>query len=182
MRALQTLQGVLRAWLPLLLALTACADVLGLDDPQASDGAGSGSGNGSGSGSGPTARTCSGVKYGGSCYERHPPAVDWMTARDTCIVDGGWLATISTINEAFALDDILSVPDVVYVGASDLDTPGKFTWVDDGIQLTSEAWNPMQPDYKQDEHCVVGRSSTFRFGMDDHICKDPVDFICERPL
>jgi hypothetical protein len=125
-------------------------------------------------------RACTGTTANGSCYERHKLASSWMSARDSCENDGGWLVTIRSLDEASVLSTMMTYADVVYVGASDFDT-GKFTWLDGTLPSESD-WFPYQPDFQKDEHCGVTRDAPLAFGLEDHVCNDLLDYICERPI
>lgn len=168
------------------LLLGACAQVLGLDPPEAAGGsssgssdAGSGSGVGSGAGSGSGSR-CDGVVFNSVCYELVSDDVAFGQAIDMRKGIAGKLAKIDSAMLESVLADMVPLSKEVFLGATDTAQPGMFRWLD-GTPLSFTAWLPSQPDGMSTEHCLAIQNAG-QIGWEDVPCSDTLEFFCAYPM
>lgn len=67
-----------------------------------------------------------------------------------------------------------------WIGASDKDTEGKFTWMTSGSDITFADWTPSNPsDSENNEDCVELNFAGDPVGWNDLNCNQTHNFICE---
>ncbi len=104
------------------------------------------------------------------------PAV-WDNAQATCLANGGHLAVINSEEENNLLASFL-VTQSAYIGLSDVQDEGNFTWVN-GDPLNYTNWYPNQPNnYNGAQHYVEMLSNG---QWNDQYAKIALEFIMEIP-
>ncbi|XP_057177790.1 C-type lectin domain family 4 member M-like [Triplophysa rosa] len=100
----------------------------------------------------------------------------WSDSRSYCRERGADLTIINNKEEQeFA---VKATGDYgVWIGLSDSDEEGRWTWVD-GSTLTSGFWRSGEPNGDKSENCAVSYSS----GGYDYPCDRPYKWICERNI
>ena len=88
---------------------------------------------------------------------------------------GGQLATVTSAQELKLIDSKVGGP--VWIGASDLETPGTLEWLDKEPWGFVQ-WGPGEPSHGGKDHCVVLDGEPLRFGMSD--CDLAQKALCER--
>ncbi|XP_029979926.1 C-type lectin domain family 17, member A-like [Sphaeramia orbicularis] len=121
-------------------------------------------------------RTCpEGWKlFSSSCYFLSTVIESWETARDNCRNKSADLLIINTKEE----QDFISGFNMGYwIGLSDHEQEGTWTWVD-GSPVTLSFWYPGQPDnHYGEEHCGI---MWYNGQWNDLNCKDGRRWICEK--
>jgi cysteine-rich repeat protein len=111
----------------------------------------------------------------GHAYTRFRTAVPWEVAQAECERLGAHLAVItSAAEEVFIREEIgVGVNPLFdgWIGLSDVDQDGVFTWVD-GEPLGFSAWGPEQPN--QDGYCVIHEAA-----WNDRACAALNTYYCE---
>jgi hypothetical protein len=130
---------------------------------------------------------CTGLTFGGSCYELFNSFVPWDAAEQQCVAWGGHLASIGSLEEDAALNAWpaqlgLSNADGsgIWVGGTDAQGEGQFLWVD-GSAFTLQGWAPGQPDNGAGIDCIEKRNDGAGQWYDRR-CIDSLRYLCERPL
>lgn len=80
------------------------------------------------------------------CYKKSSAPEPWHNGRVQCRVDGADLITISgSLDQQFATDFALEVHDNIWIGLSEEDHPGEWSW-SDGSALNYTHWDEDQPE------------------------------------
>jgi hypothetical protein len=135
----------------------------------------------------PVTPPCPGMEFGGSCYQVFAERAAWAVAEQRCLVVGGHLASVQSLQEDAFLDGWpaqlgLAVGDGsgVWLGGSDAAVDGDFRWWD-GSPLSFVGWAPNQPDDGAGSDCIEKRNDGNGLWYDRR-CSDALAFVCERPL
>jgi len=117
-----------------------------------------------------------GTYNGHQYYCSKDPAL-WNDAQAVCNANGGYLAVINDASENVFLANLLTTQSA-YVGASDIDNEGTFTWVNgDGFNYTN--WYPGQPNnYNNAQHYLELLSNG---QWNDQYTHVPLEYIMEIP-
>ena len=120
--------------------------------------------------------------YGGHAYEFCTEVGRWTVARDACAAHGGYhLATVSDAAENAWLTATAAAysGDPWWIGASDRDDEGTFTWVD-GSPVGWAPWADGEPnDSWWNEDCVdllIDGGGAWN----DENCQEFLNFVCEH--
>uniref|UniRef100_A0A0B7BIK3 Macrophage mannose receptor 1-like n=1 Tax=Arion vulgaris TaxID=1028688 RepID=A0A0B7BIK3_9EUPU len=119
----------------------------------------------------------------------------WEVAGDTCVYFSTDVATWSqaSANCQELQSQLLVVNSVdahsflkgrvtsgqFWIGLSDRSKEGNFTWVN-GTVLNITSWAPGQPDNKEDENCVIVKSSLTGVRWFDNACLERNNYICQQ--
>ena len=91
--------------------------------------------------------------FGGHHYYCSIEAATWATAKNTCLANGGNLASISSAAENAFLANILTLQSA-WIGGSDLAIEGTFTWCDN-TAFNYQNWYPNQPNnFNGQQHTI----------------------------
>jgi len=108
----------------------------------------------------------------------------WDDAHAFCQARGGNLASYRSQTELDKLTTYANncMPDEFYwVGATDKEREGKWTWTDDKTTLDFAAWAEEEPNNDDPgQHC--GGLYTEEGAMYDQVCDAELFFMCQRPL
>uniref|UniRef100_A0A672YCC0 C-type lectin domain family 17, member A-like n=1 Tax=Sphaeramia orbicularis TaxID=375764 RepID=A0A672YCC0_9TELE len=118
-------------------------------------------------------------RFGGSCYFLSNDTASWETGRDYCRNSGGDLVIVNSKEEqVHCVNDFISGFNMGYwIGLSDHEQEGTWTWVD-GSPVTLSFWYPGQPDnHYGEEHCGI---MWYNGQWNDLNCKDGRRWICEK--
>lgn len=129
------------------------------------------------------------VSYNGHTYERYDENMSWSSAKATCEILGGHLATVSNADENEAIKSLISNGSRVsyFLGATDEETEGVWKWVD-GSNWSYTNWTIGEPNNgggssKGVQNYLAIYSKSDVFGLwDDHWDfhnLDDVGFVCE---
>ncbi|WAR01293.1 PLCL-like protein [Mya arenaria] len=124
------------------------------------------------------------IKYQGSCYLFGNTAGNFAQSEEFCAENGGYLVHINNSSENDFLKDSArerSSRDY-WIGLTDRETEGVFTWLDDGSQLDGFTdWPTSQPDdYRSNEDCAIIHSA-YDFKWNDGVCNSNSPYpLCER--
>ncbi|XP_061175924.1 perlucin-like protein [Saccostrea echinata] len=112
-----------------------------------------------------------------------------MILKVQCKAHGAYVLEIESVEEnMWITETFLSLPASeclewqfcnVWVGATDRDTEGTFTWVRNNEELTYLPWDDGQPDDKNGQDCVrINSSGKWK----DAACKDfnHMNYVCEK--
>eukprot|EP01043_Picozoa_sp_COSAG02_P001934 COSAG02_NODE_43_length_45989_cov_93.430181_5_plen_228_part_00 len=83
----------------------------------------------------------------GSCscnYLLHEDSADWQTAEDTCVSEGGHLASAHSQANADAIEAL--VENTAWIGFTDSTEEGKFVWSDGSLSNDYENWAAGEPN------------------------------------
>ena len=131
--------------------------------------------------------------FGGSCYDLHKEHTDLEDAHDMCEEFGGYVVEIRTRKEQNFVNDFLNraeVPagkyssgDSVWLGLSDVDWEGRYSWTNSGWALGEfQGWADEEPSNSGSfgEDCSV-LDGTRDWQWDDVTCGGHRAVLCERP-
>ncbi|RUS72270.1 hypothetical protein EGW08_019971, partial [Elysia chlorotica] len=114
------------------------------------------------------------------CYQFNAERLSWLDARSECQQNGGDLATIANVQEAFYLSGRSSWSLSVwppFLGANDRATEQGWQWVDKSA-FAFLNWDVRQPNNAHNSDCVamVKKSGAW----DDFPCQSRYGYICEK--
>ncbi|XP_062613047.1 perlucin-like protein [Saccostrea cucullata] len=127
--------------------------------------------------------------YNGHCYLLGNSLLTWTTSQVQCQAYGGYVLEVESVEENMWITEIfLPIPDNecsewrfcnVWIGATDSDIEGTFTWIRNKEELTYLPWDVGQPDDKNGQDCIRLNSSG---RWKDASCKDNnrMNYICEK--
>ncbi|XP_048118190.1 C-type lectin domain family 4 member E-like [Alosa alosa] len=100
-------------------------------------------------------------RFKSSYYYVSTEAKDWSTSRKDCQTKQGDLVVIDSREEHEFLVTWKKNFTVFWIGLSDIETEGVWTWVD-GTRLHQEYWKSGEPNnVGQDEDCAVSHHSSW---------------------
>jgi hypothetical protein len=106
----------------------------------------------------------------------------WFNARETCITQGGDLATIADADENYHITTHIVAP-AIWIGLNDISNEGSFVWADGGTSSYSD-FGPSQPDnYLEKEHCIQivdWTAAGLRVFWNDEDCTTTATFLCAK--
>ena len=119
--------------------------------------------------------------WGGHTYYYFPSSSTWYEAKKYSENLGGHLVTIGSAEEdAFVF--ALAGQNPVWIGLSDQDSDGNWSWVT-GEPLTYTNWYPGQPDHSSNDHegdeCFVHYTAARTGQWNDNGSFMPNGFVCE---
>jgi len=103
-----------------------------------------------------------------SCYRAVNTARTWDAAEADCETAGAHLAVVDDLTEDGA------VPDNVWIGYTELITPGTFKWVT-GVAATYTGFAAGEPGSVGGASCVEARAD----GWHDDNCPEAKNYVCE---
>ncbi|KAI5621700.1 immune-related, lectin-like receptor 2, partial [Silurus asotus] len=124
------------------------------------------------------------------CYHFSPNKLNWTQSRDDCVEKGGHLVIITSRAEQDFLSSKIQITH--WVGLNDLETEGKWMWVNNQpLQGSLTFWfsapeGPNQPDNRKNrdhsgENCgTLGDESGNINKWFDASCKKFRKYICEK--
>ncbi|XP_020615528.1 macrophage mannose receptor 1-like isoform X2 [Orbicella faveolata] len=127
---------------------------------------------------------------GFSCYKASESEKSWNNAKQDCYESGSYLMKVDDASEQHFLEvylrstGIVQLFNQVWIGLSDIEHEGRFTWEVDNSTVNFSNWEPGQPNNGGNgrQHCVtVGAKEYFGLWNDDY-CPYPYLYICEKPL
>ncbi|KAF5892327.1 lactose-binding lectin l-2-like, partial [Clarias magur] len=97
------------------------------------------------------------VKYERHCYLYQANRMDWASAEKHCLNLGGHLTSIHSENEYQMIKVVIRAHDrqenPTWIGLNGCQK--KFNWFwSDGSKLTFTKWNPIEPNFQDEECCV----------------------------
>ncbi|XP_028658785.2 CD209 antigen-like protein E [Erpetoichthys calabaricus] len=120
------------------------------------------------------------------CYIFSTNKMNWTSSRDDCILQGGKLAIIESLEEQTFLKSFTALKGgenmFYWIGLTDVDNEGQFQWID-GTYLDKNIsfWGPKQPNnLPPGENCVLFLTLEGFTGWHDYSCKTLSRRICER--
>lgn len=118
-------------------------------------------------------------KYFLSCYKVFKTRVTQVEATDNCQAHGAYLASIGNEGEHTFVHGLIESR--TYIGLSDENEEGVFTW-QDGFPFQYSKWcptEPPQPNGREKQNCVVmSTASCWR----DTNCESIKHYVCEKRL
>ncbi|XP_063042610.1 C-type lectin domain family 4 member M-like [Engraulis encrasicolus] len=111
-----------------------------------------------------------------SLYKINSAKKSWHASRDSCLKMGADLVVVNNIDE----QKFLLQYKRYWIGLSDTETEGVWTWVD-GTELTTSFWRPGEPNNAGDEDCAeisIDASSPSQ-AWNDVPCSQAKLYICE---
>lgn len=92
------------------------------------------------------------VSYNGHTYERYDESMSWYSAKATCEILGGHLATVSNSSENDAITSIVKdgYIDGYWLGATDEETEGVWKWID-GSNWNYTNWESGEPNNQNNQ-------------------------------
>ncbi|XP_005112141.3 low affinity immunoglobulin epsilon Fc receptor isoform X1 [Aplysia californica] len=119
------------------------------------------------------------------CYKVFEVKTTWADARKRCESIGGFLAefhdhvSVEYVKRVVAKDNSR-----LWIGATDHDKEGTWTWVTSGKRLSVDDWVRNQPDNaRNSEHCMEIREVLRVFGgkrWNDRTCEHKLEYLCQR--
>ena len=113
----------------------------------------------------------------GSAYYCSLYAETWNTASSICEANGGYLASIGSAEENAFLANILTLQSA-YIGLSDAESEGTFTWTS-GEPIEYSNWYPGQPNNYLDDQDYVEMLNNGQWN--DQYTSKKLEFILELP-
>ncbi|XP_034739047.1 C-type mannose receptor 2-like [Etheostoma cragini] len=120
------------------------------------------------------------MHFSGSFYHFSSKKKSWQGSRDDCVQKGADLVIINSREEQ---EFIGRFPKHLWIGLTDKETEGRWTWVD-GTLLTQSYWMPSEPNghMSRDEECAEISNSFFLNSWNDDLCNVEKFWICEMTL
>ncbi|XP_078393214.1 perlucin-like protein [Cetorhinus maximus] len=111
------------------------------------------------------------------CYKFSTHKVNWDSAKRHCESLNSHLIIINTKQEQdFIKKSIENNPGVSWIGLTDRESEGNWTWVD-GTPVSFTRWGQGEPNNaEENENCAIIR----RANWNDVRCTDQFRFICEK--
>ena len=104
--------------------------------------------------------------------------MSWSEARSFCEFVGGHLAVLNEkVIDEFVQSKFLD--DRLWIGATDIDQEGVWTWVD-GQEMEPEKysnWGPHAPNGGGSQNCLRTKSGHWN----DKVCEKKMEPLCEHP-
>ncbi|XP_005112142.1 tetranectin-like [Aplysia californica] len=117
------------------------------------------------------------------CYKLIEEKTTWADARKKCESLGGFLAEIHDNVSLEYVKQVAAPGKTFYwLGATDQDEEGIWTWVTSGKRLSVDDWNQNEPSNRDNkEHCLmvtfIGNGGT---AWNDKPCDDQMKYLCQR--
>ncbi len=115
------------------------------------------------------------------CYKFHSECKTWSEARQVCQQEGGDLIWLKESNLDFFRDVSRSQGGTcsnVWVGATDIISEGQWYWVN-GEKVRCTFWQQDQPDNRFDDEDCANLIKLFDYKLNDQLCNDKENFICQ---
>ncbi|XP_059159644.1 uncharacterized protein LOC131943502 [Physella acuta] len=112
------------------------------------------------------------------CYVFYLYPVSWQESQKICIRDGMLLARFNDVEQIRSIMAMAIQEEgdyIAWIGASDLATEGKFTWLDSRQTMTGVVWRDNEPDHLRGENCVCVDVTSQAY---DETCSEEQHFIC----
>jgi len=124
-----------------------------------------------------------------SQYNMHPEKMDWFSANDVCLAEGGHLAVIRTESQQSLISSRYARNYDFWIGLNDIDREGEFRWVN-GEGLGFANWADKNPSsvFPNDQDCVTynfcnkQRTKCWRGLWGDWDCSVSKPFLCETKV
>ncbi|KAB5579037.1 hypothetical protein PHYPO_G00190080 [Pangasianodon hypophthalmus] len=98
------------------------------------------------------------VFYGGSCFTYQASSMDWISAEKYCLNLNAHLVSMRNENEYQLVKALIRAHDPqekpTWIGLSGCQKRNNWLW-SDGTKLTFTKWNPTEPNFKNEECCVL---------------------------
>ncbi|XP_036797745.1 CD209 antigen-like protein 2 [Oncorhynchus mykiss] len=114
-------------------------------------------------------------KFDSSCYFLSIVSKTWKESRRDCLNRGGDLVIIQSREEQ---DYIKTFMVMSWIGLTDEDREGLWTWVDNTQLTTAEYWHPGEPNGGREENC--GMIWMNYDAWNDASCSAALPWICEK--
>uniref|UniRef100_A0A8C7SRJ0 C-type lectin domain-containing protein n=1 Tax=Oncorhynchus mykiss TaxID=8022 RepID=A0A8C7SRJ0_ONCMY len=114
-------------------------------------------------------------KFDSSCYFLSIVSKTWEESRQDCLNRGGDLVIIQSREEQ---DYIKTFKVMSWIGLTDEDREGLWTWVDKAQLTTAEYWHPGEPNGGREENC--GMIWMNYDAWNDASCSAALPWICEK--
>ena len=75
---------------------------------------------------------------------------------------------------------ILPITEETWIGFSDLENEGVWTWTDNGKFPDTISWASTEPNGGRAENCALLSLSSEKFVFIDHVCSSAQRYVCER--
>ncbi|XP_010788456.1 CD209 antigen-like protein E, partial [Notothenia coriiceps] len=120
------------------------------------------------------------VYFSGSFYRISSTMKPWQDSRRDCQQKG---ADLMIINSQEEQDFSRQSTNITWIGLTDRDTEGEWTWVD-GTQLTTSFWHSGEPNNydKSNEDCVNINLHDHQNSWNDAPCENEHFWICEKKM
>ncbi len=115
--------------------------------------------------------------YGGSHYYCSTSPDTWVNAQANCASLGGHLAIINDANENAFVASLLTTQ-TAYIGCSDFNNEGNWTW-NDGSTVTYSNWYPGQPNNQNGSQHYCEMLSNGQWN--DQYAKTTLEYVMEIP-
>lgn len=122
------------------------------------------------------------VVYRNSCYKWSENKLSWTDAVNSCKSMGGYLAEIDDEHEnAFAIENVRTIGQTIWLGASDIDKEGTYVWnySNGELDYLFTGWNSGEPNGGTNENCVT--LETYH-KWNDRSCLYKLYYVCEKQL
>ena len=113
--------------------------------------------------------------WNSQCYKLFHEEVSWEAAELKCIQLGAHLTSILSAAENEFVSNLISDTRLIWIGGSDKDKEGTWTWTDSN-PWTSTRWANGQPDKRNTENCLQTQRS---FTWHDYPCSNKANFVCK---
>ncbi|XP_064866743.1 CD209 antigen-like protein C isoform X2 [Oncorhynchus nerka] len=114
-------------------------------------------------------------KFDCSCYFLSIVSKTWEESRQDCLNRGGDLVIIQSREEQ---DHIKTFKVMSWIGLTDEDSEGLWTWVNNTQLTTAEYWHPDEPNGGREENC--GMIQMNYDAWNDTSCSAALPWICEK--
>ncbi|XP_035829273.1 C-type lectin domain family 4 member F-like isoform X2 [Aplysia californica] len=116
------------------------------------------------------------------CYKVFEEETTWADARKKCESLGGYLAEFhDNVSLEYVSRVVAKDTSRLWIGATDQDKEGTWTWVTSNKPLSVEDWAKNQPDnYKGKEHCLEIGAVFEGKTWNDLWCDDKLGYLCQR--
>ncbi|XP_046900931.1 CD209 antigen-like protein C [Hypomesus transpacificus] len=121
-------------------------------------------------------------KFGCHCYYASTGKKPWEESRRDCLARAAYLVVIDSREEQTFINGLYASGLHVWIGLTDRDSEGNWTWVD-GTPLTTAYWQKGQPNsYKTEQDCVefFHRALGQLGEWNDEACSAENQRICEK--
>ncbi|VDI25290.1 Hypothetical predicted protein [Mytilus galloprovincialis] len=123
---------------------------------------------------------CLWVKFKNKQYMLVDEPMTWMDAQSLCNSIDGFLATVSNEEEMRFIKSMTGVStNIVWLGATDMFTEGRWVWIEDLKPMSYTTWYPGQPNNGKKGNCLIGYHYN-EFYWHDTGCYSKNRFICQR--